>query len=211
MSAPQSSTQAPSGWRTIIFKNRGLLLVPVALVLIIFGRPTLLSAIVGVAIAALGELLRIWAVGYSGVTTRANVVTAPALVTAGPYTYTRNPLYIGNTIISLGFWLAFSGGLPILESALMFAFVVLMLAGVYATIIPLEEAYLIETFGEPYREYLARVPRIIPTRRPLPGSKRLGTWRPDVILRAEIITLLYFGLMVAALAAKLSWVSKYTP
>jgi len=211
MSVPQSSAQISTGWRTIIFKNRGLLLVPVALVLVIFGEPMLLSAIVGVAIAALGELLRIWAVGYSGVTTRANVVSAPALVTAGPYAYTRNPLYVGNTIIALGFWLALSGGLPILESALMLAFVVVMIAGVYAAIIPLEEAYLTQTFGAPYLEYIARVPRVIPTRGPLASSEWLGTWRADVIFRAEIITLLFFGLMVAAILVKLYGLGKPTP
>jgi protein-S-isoprenylcysteine O-methyltransferase Ste14 len=211
MSVSQSNAQTATGWRTIIFKNRGLLLVPVALVLVIFGWPTLVSAIAGIAIAALGELLRIWAVGYSGETTRANVVTAPALVTAGPYGYTRNPLYAGNTIIALGFWLAFSGGLPIFESALMFAFVALVVAGVYSTIIPLEEAYLTDTFGTPYREYLARVPRIIPTHGPLAGSERLGTWRADVIFRAEIITLLFFGLMVAAVLAKLYGFGRPTP
>ena len=70
------------GFRTLVFKNRGALLVPVALVLLVFGRPSPASAIIGVAIAALGELLRIWAVGYSGVTTRAEIVTAPTLVTA---------------------------------------------------------------------------------------------------------------------------------
>ena len=65
------------GFRTLVFKNRGALLVPVALVLIIFGRPSPESAVIGVAIAALGEILRVWAVGYSGVTTRA-AATRPA-------------------------------------------------------------------------------------------------------------------------------------
>ena len=41
------------GFRTLVFKNRGALLVPVALVLLIFGRPSTASAIIGVAIAAL--------------------------------------------------------------------------------------------------------------------------------------------------------------
>jgi hypothetical protein len=139
------------------------------------------------------------------------VVTAPALVTAGPYAYVRNPLYVGNTVIALGFWLAFSGGLPIIESAMMLVFLIVMVAGVYATIIPLEEAYLIETFGAPYREYLERIPSIFPTHRPPAGSERLGTWRADVIFHAEIITLLFFGLMVAALLVKLYIVGKPTP
>jgi len=203
MNVPQPDAQGSRGWRTIIFKNRGLLLIPVALVLVIFGRPTLASAIAGIAIAALGELLRIWAVGYSGVTTRANVVMAPTLVTAGPYSYVRNPLYIGNAMTALGFWLAFSGGLTVVQSALMLASAVLVIAGVYAAIIPLEEAYLTQTFGAPYREYVAGVPRIIPTSRPLAPAQRRGLWRAEAILRAEIITLLFFGLMAAAVFAKL--------
>jgi protein-S-isoprenylcysteine O-methyltransferase Ste14 len=199
----QPSVPATTSWRTIVFKNRGLLLVPIALVLIIFGRPTALSAAIGIAVAALGELLRIWAVGYSGVTTRANVVTASTLVTAGPYSSTRNPLYIGNAFTALGFWIAFSGGVTALQSALMLALVAVFVVGVYATIIPLEEAYLSETFGAPYREYLARVPRILPLRGALPAAQRQGVWRADVILRAEVITLVFFTLMIAAVIAKL--------
>ena len=41
-------------------------------------------------IAIAGELLRCWAVGYSGVTTRDDAVGAPELVTAGPYAYWRH-------------------------------------------------------------------------------------------------------------------------
>jgi protein-S-isoprenylcysteine O-methyltransferase Ste14 len=199
----QPSAPEATGWRTIVFKNRGLLLLPVALVLIIFGRPTALSAAVGIAIAALGELLRIWAVGYSGVTTRANVVTAPALITAGPYSVTRNPLYIGNALTALGFWIAFSGGVTLLQSALMFGLVAVLVVGVYATIIPLEEAYLSETFGASYREYLARVPRILPLRGAVPAAQQQGVWRADVILRAEVITLVFFALMTVVVIAKL--------
>jgi protein-S-isoprenylcysteine O-methyltransferase Ste14 len=211
MSAPRHNTRASAGWPSIIFKNRGLILVPVALVLVIFGRPTPQSAMVGIAIAAIGEVLRIWAVGYSGTTTRADVVTAPTLVTAGPYSFVRNPLYIGNALTALGFWFAFSGGLTTVQSALMLAFVALVVGGVYATIIPLEEAYLAETFGAPYREYVARVPRIIPVRAPLLAAERRGVWQAGVIFRAEIITLLFFGLMVSAVFVKLYGVTKPTP
>jgi protein-S-isoprenylcysteine O-methyltransferase Ste14 len=199
MSQPDPSASL----RTAVFKNRGLLLVPVALVLVIFGRPTALSAVVGIGIALAGEMLRMWAVGYSGVTTRADVVTAPKLVTAGPYSYIRNPLYAGNAISALGFWFAFSGGVPALAAALMLAFGALLLVGVYATIIPLEETYLAGTFGQPYREYLTQVPRLWPSGRSLPQARRQGAWRSDVILRAEVITFAFFTLMVAAVCVKL--------
>lgn len=196
--------QVRSGrWRTIVFKNRGALLVPVALVLLIFGRPSLLSAQIGIAIAILGELVRIWAVGYSGETTRADIVTAPALVTAGPYSVVRNPLYVANAIIALGFWYAFAGGISIGEASMTFVVVVGLVVGVYAIIIPLEEAYLAGHFGDAYRRYLATVPRILPTGSSLAPADRAGTWKSNVIIRAEIITLIFFILMLTVVYLKL--------
>jgi protein-S-isoprenylcysteine O-methyltransferase Ste14 len=191
------------GWRTIVFKNRGALLVPVALVLLVFGRPSIASAQIGIAIAALGELLRIWAVGYSGATTRADIVTAPSLVTAGPYGLIRNPLYVANAIIALGFWCAFSGGVSAVESAIMLAIVLVLVVGVYAVIIPLEEAYLAGHFGEPYRRYLECVPCVFPSGSKLPAGERAGLWRSGVIVQAEIITLTFFILMIGVVYLKL--------
>lgn len=190
-------------WRTLVFKNRGLLLVPVALVLVIFGVPSLRSAVIGIAVAAFGECIRIWAVGYSGETTRSNVVTAPKLVTAGPYAFVRNPLYLGNAIIALGFWLAFSGNVPMVTSLLLFAVLAILVVGVYATIIPLEESYLAKTFGDEYDVYRRTVPRVVPMSAPLPKEERQGVWSGSVIGRAEVITLAYFALMVVAVFVKL--------
>ena len=191
------------GWRTLVFKNRGALLVPVALVLLLLGRPSPASAAIGIAVAALGELIRVWAVGYSGVTTRADIVTAPALVTAGPYGIVRNPLYVANAIIALGFWFAFSGALSIVEATVTFAVVAQLVIGVYAVIIPLEEAYLAGHFGEPYRRYLQTVPRVFPFGSKLRSGDRVGSWRAEVIGHAEIITLSFFALMVAVVYLKL--------
>lgn len=187
----------------MVFKNRGALLVPVALVLLVFGRPSLVSAQVGIAIAVLGELLRIWAVGYSGVTTRADIVTAPILVTGGPYSLMRNPLYVANAIIALGFWLAFAGGVSRLEAALLLIVVLLLVVGVYSVIIPLEEAYLAGHFGASYQRYIETVPRIVPLGGRLRPEERAGTWRADVIARAEIITLTFFILMLIVVYLKL--------
>lgn len=162
-----------------------------------------MSGSIGLVVALLGELLRIWAVGYSGVTTRANVVTAPQLVTAGPYSFIRNPLYAGNAITALGFWIAFSGGLTPLQAMLMLALIIVSVSYVYATIIPLEEAYLLQTFGTAYREYAERVPSMIPTRGALAQSQQRGTWRSSVIAEAEIVTIGFFLLMTAIVLYKL--------
>ncbi|MBV8073922.1 MAG: hypothetical protein JO140_00735, partial [Candidatus Eremiobacteraeota bacterium] len=96
--------------RAVVFKHRGAVLALPAVVLAIFGKPSAASVALGLPLAFLGEAVRIWAVGYSGTTTRADAVTAPQLVTAGPYAHVRNPLYIGNFITALGFALGFTGG-----------------------------------------------------------------------------------------------------
>ena len=193
----------PGRWRAIVFKNRGALLVPAALVLVVFGRPTVASASIGLLIALAGECLRIWAVGFSGETTRGDAVTAPALVTAGPYAAIRNPLYAGNGFIALGFWIAFAGGVSLLDASVMLALVLGLVAAVYATIIPLEETYLAREFGAEYECYRAEVPRVIPSAALLARDKRRGTWRGRVIARAEAITLVFFLLMSIVVLLKL--------
>jgi protein-S-isoprenylcysteine O-methyltransferase Ste14 len=187
-------------WRNGFFKNRGTLLALPAAWLGVFGKPTQGSIAVGVPIALAGEALRCWAVGYSGVTTRADHVTAPALTTAGPYAYVRNPLYVGNFITALGFTIAFTGEMPLPKRLAAAAVCLGTMAAVYAAIVPLEEAYLRETFGETFETYAAIVPRLIP--RLTPAEPQLGSYDPGTILRAETRTFLTFGAMLAALAVK---------
>lgn len=197
-------------WRATIYKHRGLLLAPVALALLIFGRPSLLSAELGIGIAAVGEALRIWAVGYSGKTTRADVVTAPHLVTAGPYALLRNPLYLGNTLIAIGFTIALTGGVPQYQAFWLFVFVFALLIFVYASVVPLEEAYLASAFGIKYTEYTTLVPRIIPWRGPLDKSKQEGAWQSNAVWGAESTTLVFFMLMVIFVVLKLTVFGRFT-
>ena len=197
-------------WREEVFKRRGQLLLPIAAILLLFGRPTLLTAEMGILIALAGEALRIWAVGYSGETTRADHVTAPQLVTAGPYAYSRNPLYLGNALIAIGFAVAFAGGLPSSQQFWIMVIVIGLLTAVYASIIPLEEQYLAHTFGTKYMEYTTLVPRLLPWRGALAADRQHGTWRPEVIWRAEITTLLLFAAMVVAVLLKLGPLSRLT-
>lgn len=187
-------------WREWCFKNRGTLLALPAISLTVLGKPSRLGIVLGVPLALAGEAVRCWAVGYSGVTTRGDTVTAPQLVTAGPYAYVRNPLYAGNFLTALGFTLAFTGAMsPARRAALAAAGLGSMLA-VYAAIVPLEEAYLRATFGAPFDDYVARVPRLLP--RAVPSEPQLGAYDPSVIARAESRTFVTFGAMLLALAVK---------
>jgi protein-S-isoprenylcysteine O-methyltransferase Ste14 len=189
-----------SSWRDTVFASRGLLLALPAVALVSFGRPGAASVACGVPLAFAGEALRCWAVGYSGVTTRSDRVTAPGLVTAGPYARVRNPLYLGNFITALGFTLAFTGRSPAAQRAVIGVASLGTMLAVYAVIVPLEEAYLRETFGEAFDEYVAEVPRLVPLR--APAGSQTGAYDASVIVRAESRTFVWFGVMLLALIAK---------
>jgi protein-S-isoprenylcysteine O-methyltransferase Ste14 len=183
-----------------VFARRGELLAVPAVVLAVLGKPSAFSIAVGLPLAFVGEAVRAWAVGYSGVTTRGDAVTAPALVTAGPYAYVRNPLYAGNFITALGFAVAFTGAnAPLARTTLVAGALGAMLA-VYGVVVPHEERYLRATFGAQFDEYVAAVPRVLP--RTAPGGSRLGTYDPAVIGRAESRTFVTFGAMLLALALR---------
>ena len=185
-----------------VFRWRGYVFVPTALMVLYYCHPTTESFVLGLMVALAGELLRCWGVGYSGVTTRDSQVIAPRLVTAGPYAHVRNPLYLGNFITAVGFGIVAAGGLCWPMRSILFGTLCLTYGVVYARIIiPLEEAYLEKTFGEPYRRYLQQVPRLVPQVAPYAGAE--GTFDPAVIVRAEIHTLALFTVMVLAMASRL--------
>jgi len=165
-----------------------------------FGKPSAFSVTLGLPVAIAGELLRCWAVGYSGVTTREDHVVAPELVTGGPYAYVRNPLYVGNFITAAGFALAFTGGNSAGKKLGLIAASLGTMAAVYSIIVPYEEQYLRAEFGEPYERYCETVPQIVPALEPA-GEQR-GEWKPEVIAKAETNTFLTFGAMLATLALK---------
>jgi protein-S-isoprenylcysteine O-methyltransferase Ste14 len=187
-------------FQAFVFKNRGALLAIPAVVLAVFGKPSALGVTVGLPLALAGELVRCWAVGYSGVTTRGDHVIAPELVTAGPYAHVRNPLYVGNFITALGFAIAFTGKNPLPEKLGLIAASLGTMIAVYATIIPHEEQFLRAQFGETFDEYCAAVPPLMPLAEPVPNGK--GEWKPEVIREAETKTLGFFGVMLAVLALK---------
>ena len=76
------------------------------------------------------------------------------LVLAGPYRYTRNPMYLGMLLLYLGTAL-----LTRLSWAVVFAPVVILL--VNRIVIAREEAYLTRRFGSEYAAYRSRVRRWI--------------------------------------------------
>jgi protein-S-isoprenylcysteine O-methyltransferase Ste14 len=76
------------------------------------------------------------------------------LIFDGPYKFTRNPMYVGLTLLEIGIGL-------LLNSVWVSAFALLALATVHFIAVLPEERYLSTKFGDSYRNYLSRVRRYI--------------------------------------------------
>jgi protein-S-isoprenylcysteine O-methyltransferase Ste14 len=101
-------------------------------------RPTARTLVIGAAIALVGEAIRIWAAGHLD---KGREVTS-----TGPYRFTRHPLYVGSTIIGVGFAIA-SG------SWIVGILVATYLAVTITSAIRSEEGHLTDKFGGAYPAY----------------------------------------------------------
>lgn len=119
------------------------------------GLPPILARPLG-ALAGLGFLVTITALlAFRRARTRPEPwKPTTALVTDGPYRYTRNPMYLGFACLYLGVALWFGGYWTL---GLLPAVLVVMTVGV----IRREERYLERLFGEVYAAYRNRVRRWI--------------------------------------------------
>src|SRR5262245_40180912 len=160
-----------------LFRRRTIIPIPLVLaVLAIPGgrqRPVLTGA--AIALVSFGEALRLWAVRHIGVISRTRSDRLGPLVASGPFGLVRNPLYIGNIAIWVGF--ALSARLPY-----MAPIVFLALALTYHAIVRWEARLLESRLGEPYRRYSALVPRWWPgrlknNRADRIDSRKLFSWR----------------------------------
>jgi protein-S-isoprenylcysteine O-methyltransferase Ste14 len=78
-------------------------------------------------------------------------LTPEYLLRRGPYRLSRNPMYIGEAVVWLG-WALFYSSVPV------WAGWAILCAGV-AKVVRWEERRLLERFGDEYRAYMAAVPR----------------------------------------------------
>ncbi len=117
------------------------------------GPPAALSA-AGVTLLAVGFGLMFWAVAdfWRAKTDLLPFKPARTLVIVPPYTFTRNPMYLGLTLAYLGGAFATNWAWP-----LVFLPAVIWITAGF--VISREERYLRSRFGDQYAAYCARVRR----------------------------------------------------
>ncbi len=126
--------------------------------------------LIGVAIVGRG-----WCSLYIGGRKKAEIIDQ------GPYSISRNPLYVFSFIGAFGIG-AQTGSITL---ALLF---VLIAYGVFWATVKREEAWLLDSFGEPYAAYLKRTPRFWPN---------FSLWRASETLEVRpnfFLTTLFDGL-----------------
>jgi protein-S-isoprenylcysteine O-methyltransferase Ste14 len=139
------------GW----YRARGLAFTPPVVFTVLWTRGETelpwLTWSLGLAVFLVGVLIRIWAQTHL----RYRLDIRKVLTTTGPYAYVRNPIYIGNSLMLLG---------ACVTSQLLW-FVPVMLVWcvvVYPYVVRYEETHLLAKYGQPYADFLAKVPRWIP-------------------------------------------------
>lgn len=106
-----------------------------------------LTAAIGLAAAALGTLIRLYASGY--------IMKNRELASSGPYQFVRHPLYTGNILLVMGFSVA-NTSLWAVPLALAFFWFY------YPPAIEYEDRKLHGIFGDTWKDWASRTPALLP-------------------------------------------------
>ena len=125
----------------------------------------------GTALILAGLSIRMWATAHIGrrIPNRVRNRLEKKLVTTGPYSIVRNPLYVANIIALLGFCVVFEL-LWFLPAAFLYLFVL------YSIVVRYEEMRLSQEFGASHTVYMKRVPRWVPRLEGYRGGVQRIAW-----------------------------------
>jgi protein-S-isoprenylcysteine O-methyltransferase Ste14 len=192
--APSQAEQSASARiGAVLFRNRSWLPVPFLLVTLLApARANWYNWLVGFVLIVVGEIVRLAGVSAAGTVTRRRSRDVQRLVNYGVFAWVRNPLYVGNFLIWMGF-VVISGVLWFLPVA------ILIFAVEYTLIVAYEEGVLESIFGAEYLAYKQTTPRWLP--RP-PKVRETGEHNWKEAWRSEISTFLQYAALIVVFAIK---------
>jgi protein-S-isoprenylcysteine O-methyltransferase Ste14 len=161
---------------------------PLAILVLWVSRPVPRSILSGAILGAIGLFVRARAAGY--------LHKQEVLTVSGPYAYTRNPLYLGSAILTLGVAVAARSWIA---AAILCGYFAL----VYGVVMRREEQELRRHHGTAFEEYARTVPLFMPRLRAArlssatPSSFSLVQYKKNREYRAAIgFLLLLIGFLV---------------
>ncbi len=139
---------------------------------------------VGIVIALAGQAFRLFTIGLEYIERggKDGKVYASRLVQGGIYAHTRNPMYLGNVMITVGI-------VMMMGSPGAYVLIIPVFAFIYHSIARAEEAYLRTKFSQEYAAYCARVPRLFPSLRGFGETLRSGRYNWKRAIRQDLSTL----------------------
>lgn len=145
---------------TFFARWRVRLSYPLAIVVLVLARPAPQSILIGGLIGVVGLWVRALAAGH--------LHKQEMLTVSGPYAYTRNPLYFGSAILTVGAAVAMSSWIA---AVLLCGYFALF----YSVVMRREEGELRFHHGAAFGEYVKAVPLFFP--RLTPAKLELGVAR----------------------------------
>jgi len=118
--------------------------------------PTPMSLLIGAVVSLAGESIRLWAAGH--------LEKSKEVTQSGPYQFTRHPLYLGSSLIGIGFAIAANHQVV---AIIVVAYLLLTLTAAMRS----EEAHLREKFGDAYDAYVEK--RSAPMGRPFSWERAI--------------------------------------
>ena len=181
-----------SSWSAVARRIRVPLGFVFAAAYLWLAQPTVKSIIIGSAVCVPGLWLRALASGH--------IRKNEQVTSGGPYAYTRNPLYLGSTILAAGFAIAS-------RSLVVAAILAAIFVAVYLPVIWAEEEFLRSRFPD-YAAYAERVPRFLPRLRRNPAAPQTAFSPRLYWSHREYSALAGAIVMLGALTLKLLWFSR---
>lgn len=157
---------------------------------------TLLLWVIGFIFVLSGLAFRIHSAGYLHGRHIVTKIEAEFFCASGPYSYIRNPLYLGNFVVDLGIVITFNIWwlFPVYFAEFIF---------LYSIIIPYEEKFLKKQFGKTYEEYKSQIPAVFPSRKKYKCEEkvipnRIASFRSELplIISLVLVYILFFFLFV---------------
>ncbi len=156
-----------------------------------FQAATVVLLSIAILFAAAGAWLRVWGSAYVGASiVNSSSMHGTAMLADGPYRRTRNPLYLGTLLHTVGIALL----MPL--AGAIFAIAAIWILQVRLALA--EEPFLESRFGQAYLNYKARVPQFLPSPRALvPAAGARAHWglafMGEIYVVGVVFTLAAFG------------------
>ena len=132
------------------------------LLAIVLARPAPRTLLAGLAVALVGELVRLWASGH--------IEKTEVLATGGPYAHSRNPLYVGSLILAVGAGIA-AASVWVVLAVLIYG------AAFYPSLVREEASFLRRKFGAAYDDWARAVPMFVPRLSPAGPRTSRFSWQ----------------------------------